>query len=62
MKWTAVAVNTSRGGVVVEAELEQALRDARIAGAAVDVFEREPLPSGPQRSAATVFSLRIWAL
>ncbi|MFN7985152.1 MAG: phosphoglycerate dehydrogenase [Vicinamibacterales bacterium] len=42
MKRTAVVVNTSRGGVVVEAELEQALRDARIAGAAVDVFEREP--------------------
>ena len=46
MKAAALVINTSRGGVVVEADLAQALNDRRIAGAAVDVFEHEPY-SGP---------------
>ena len=44
MKRDAVLVNTSRGGLVCEANLVPALREKRIGGAALDVFEQEPLP------------------
>jgi lactate dehydrogenase-like 2-hydroxyacid dehydrogenase len=42
MRPTAYLINTSRGPVVDEAALVQALRQRRIAGAALDVFENEP--------------------
>jgi D-3-phosphoglycerate dehydrogenase len=45
MKRTALLVNTARGGVVVERDLIEALRDGVIAGAAMDVFAQEPLPA-----------------
>jgi glyoxylate reductase len=45
MKRTAYLINTSRGPVVDELSLYEALIDNSIAGAALDVFEREPLPA-----------------
>jgi phosphoglycerate dehydrogenase-like enzyme len=44
MNPTARLVNTSRGPIVVEADLVPALKDGKIAGAAIDVFDQEPLP------------------
>src|SRR3954454_22948939 len=44
MKATAYLVNTSRGPVVDEKALAKALKEKVIAGAALDVFEKEPLP------------------
>jgi phosphoglycerate dehydrogenase-like enzyme len=44
MKPTARLINTSRGPIVVEADLVSALKDKKIAGAAIDVFDQEPLP------------------
>lgn len=48
MKPTALLINTSRGPVVDETALYEALQNKRIAGAGIDVFEKEPVdPANP---------------
>lgn len=49
MKPTARIINCSRGGVIDEAALSEALKAGKIAGAALDVFESEPLGESPLR-------------
>ncbi len=58
MKKTAFLVNTSRGPIVDETALVAALASQRIAGAAIDVYDEEPLPADHQlrRLANTVLS------
>ena len=52
MKSNAVIVNTARGSLVKEADLAEALKHGIIAGAALDVFQTEPLPmDSPLRDA-----------
>jgi phosphoglycerate dehydrogenase-like enzyme len=55
MKPTAVLINTSRGGIIDEAELFDALSKNRLLGAGLDVFENEPLlQESPLRSLKNV--------
>jgi phosphoglycerate dehydrogenase-like enzyme len=57
MKPTARLINTSRGPIVVEADLIQALKSGQIAGAALDVYDTEPLPADhPYRKLANLLA------
>lgn len=61
MKKSAYLVNTSRGPVVDENALAKALREGWIAGAAIDVFEHEPLPpDSPLRDPAIEDRCRLF--
>ena len=46
MKSNAVLINSSRGGIVDESALAAALKEGRLGGAALDVFDEEPLKAG----------------
>jgi glyoxylate reductase len=45
MRPSAILINTSRGGIIDQAALKTALEEGKIAGAALDVTDREPLPA-----------------
>src|SRR5690606_2873112 len=55
MKPNAILINTSRGPILEEDALIRALEEGWIAGAGIDVYDREPLPADhPLRSAPRV--------
>ena len=59
MKPTAILINTSRGGVIDEVALADALRSGVIGGAALDVFSSEPLGPDPASNFAGLANLLL---
>jgi phosphoglycerate dehydrogenase-like enzyme len=51
MKSTAIIINTSRGPIIDQRALIEAVRSGTIAGAGLDVFDQEPLPAGHELAA-----------
>lgn len=47
MKKSAYIINVARGGIIDEAALYEAIKEEKIAGAAIDVFEKEPCTDSP---------------
>ncbi len=47
MKKGTILLNVARGGIIVEEDLAQALKEGQIGGAAIDVYEQEPCTSSP---------------
>ena len=59
MPASAILINTARGGVIDEKALVTALRDGRISGAALDVFEKEPVDAASGAHFADVPNLLL---
>jgi glycerate dehydrogenase len=57
MKPTSIIINVARGGIIDEIALAKALNDKTIAGAGLDVFSREPLPTSPLYEITDKYSL-----
>ena len=64
MKREARIINVARGGIINESDLAKVLHDGNIAGAALDVFENEPIePTNPLLNAPNlIFNATSWWL
>ena len=54
MKKGTIIINAARGGIIVEKDLSEAIKDGQIGGAALDVFESEPCQNSPLFGLSTV--------
>lgn len=54
MKKSAYLINTARGGILNESDVAEAVKNGYIAGAAIDVFEKEPMTDSPLKEVENV--------